>query len=119
MNEDTVRIQRDELRRLLDTMTPVAQQMVTQRMPVVREPSPARTAALIPPMRITRPMPVLRAKTEPGLTNKPAIVVAAVPDWEVPPRIEMAETPEAFEVRSAPSKDSGHSIEVSAGLCLA
>jgi hypothetical protein len=117
VHEVTVKIKRDELQRLLDTMSPPALQTITTRTPIIRSPNPARTAAALitSSPRITRPVPLLRAKTQPGAAKPSPIVVPEAPVWEAPPRIEMTEVPaaDAIEIHSALSHDNEHSIAVS------
>jgi hypothetical protein len=128
--QPTIRIQRDELLRLLDTMTPTAQQTITARHLISEidaelgrtatppKPRPlSHAAALLAPGRPTRPAPLVRAKTQPGAPA--AAVQATVPEPAEPsPPLPIETTPVAdsdvIDIHSELSTDHGHAIHLTA-----
>jgi hypothetical protein len=134
----TTRIQRDELLRLLNTMTPTEQQTITTRSRISDVQAAAtsekpnrpasQVAALLTQPRLPRPA-LVRAKTQPP-TSCPALssqVVAELSAEEIamlpaeirPEAPAVVEMPpvvsgDAIDIHSALDKDLGHSIHLTA-----
>ena len=139
----TTRIQRDELLRLLDTMTPTEQQTITTRSSISDVQAAAtsekpnrpasQVAALLTQPRLPRPA-LVRAKTQPPMSC-PALSAQVVAELsaeeiamlpaeirpEVPAVIEMPpRVPgDAIDIHSALDKDLGHSIHLTAPVAAA
>jgi hypothetical protein len=134
----TTRIQRDELLRLLNTMTPTEQQTVTTRSRISEIQAAAasekpnrpfsQVAALLTQPRLPRPA-LVRAKTQPPEsrpTLSSQVVAELTPEEiamlpvEIRPEardaIEMPPSPtgDVIDIHSEMDKDLGHSIHLSA-----